>query len=97
MLETFSGYVVYNLLKLSHDTHFSGALEFFIYDIIKIFLLLSIIIFAISFVRSYFPPEKTRKILSHKKEFIGNILAALLGGCHSFLFLLCRTPLHRFC
>jgi uncharacterized membrane protein YraQ (UPF0718 family) len=84
MLETFSGYIVYDLLKLSHNTHFSGALEFFIYDIIKIFLLLSIIIFAISFVRSYFPPEKTRKILSHKKEFIGNILAALLGVATPF-------------
>jgi uncharacterized membrane protein YraQ (UPF0718 family) len=79
MLETFSRYIVYDLLKLSQNTHLSGALEFFIYDTIKIFILLSVIIFAISFIRSYFPPEKTRKILSHKKEFIGNILAALLG------------------
>jgi uncharacterized membrane protein YraQ (UPF0718 family) len=79
MLEMFSRYIVYDLLKLSQNTHLSGALEFFIYDTIKIFILLSVIIFAISFIRSYFPPEKTRKILSHKKEFIGNILAALLG------------------
>jgi uncharacterized membrane protein YraQ (UPF0718 family) len=84
MLETFSRYIVYDLLKLAHDSHFSGALEFFIYDIVKIFLLLSVIIFAISFIRSYFPPEKTRKILSHKKEFIGNILAALLGVATPF-------------
>lgn len=84
MLEMFSRYIVYDLLKLSQSAHFSGALEFFIYDTIKIFLLLSIIIFAISFVRSYFPPEKTRKILSHKKEFIGNILAALLGVATPF-------------
>jgi uncharacterized membrane protein YraQ (UPF0718 family) len=79
MLSTFSKYVVYDLFKLSQNTHFSGALEFFIYDTIKILFLLAVIIFAISFIRSYFPPEKTRKILSHKKEFIGNILAALLG------------------
>jgi uncharacterized membrane protein YraQ (UPF0718 family) len=84
MLETFSRYIVYDLLKLSQNTHFSGALEFFIYDTIKIFILLSVIIFAISFIRSYFPPEKTRKILSHKKEFIGNILAALLGVATPF-------------
>jgi uncharacterized protein len=84
MLETFSGYIVYDLLKLSQKAHFSGALEFFIYDTIKIFILLSVIIFAISFIRSYFPPEKTRKILSHKKEFIGNILAALLGVATPF-------------
>lgn len=79
MLSTFSKYVVYDLFKLSQNTHFSGVMEFFVYDIIKIFILLSVIIFAISFVRSFFTPEKTRNILSHKKEFIGNILASLLG------------------
>jgi hypothetical protein len=79
MLASFSKYIVYDLFGFSPDTHLSGALEFFIYDTIKIFILLSVIIFAISFIRSFFPPEKTRKILSHKKEFIGNILAALLG------------------
>jgi uncharacterized membrane protein YraQ (UPF0718 family) len=84
MLENFSRYIVYDLLKLSQNTHFSSALQFFIYDTIKIFILLSVIIFAISFIRSYFPPEKTRKILSHKKEFIGNILAALLGVATPF-------------
>ena len=79
MLSNFSQYVVYDLFKLPQGTQLSGALEFFIYDTIKIFMLLAVIIFAISFVRSFFPPEKTRKILSHKKEFIGNILASLLG------------------
>jgi len=79
MLKYISEYVTYSLLKLGQNTHLAGAVEFFIYDTIKIFLLLSVIIFVISVIRSYFPPEKTRKILSHKKEFIGNILAALLG------------------
>jgi uncharacterized protein len=79
MLSDFSKYVVYDLFRLTPNAHLSGALEFFIYDTIKIFILLAVIIFAISFIRSFFPPEKTRKILSHKKEFIGNVLAALLG------------------
>lgn len=79
MLKNISKYIAYDFLKLSHNTHLSGALEFFIYDTIKIFILLSVIIFAISFIRSYFPPEKTQKILSHKKEFIGNILVGLPG------------------
>ena len=79
MLNTFSQYVVYNLLKLSPESKLSSALQFFIYDSVKIFILLGVIIFAISFIRSFFPPEKTRGILSRKKEFIGNILAALLG------------------
>jgi len=70
---------VYDLFGMARDTRLSGALEFFIYDTIKIFLLLSVIIFAVSVIRSYFPPERTKRILSHKREFIGNILAALLG------------------
>ncbi len=78
MLKDFSQYIVYSLLGMEQG-RLSGALEFFIYDSIKIFLLLSVIIFIISVIRSYFPPEKTKRILTHKREFIGNILAALLG------------------
>jgi len=79
MLKTFAHYLVYELLGMTQGTRLSGALEFFIYDTIKIFLLLSVIIFAVSVIRSYFSPERTKRILSHKREFIGNILAALLG------------------
>jgi hypothetical protein len=79
MLKLLSEYITYSLLKLQHGTHIADAIEFFIYDTLKIFILLSVIIFAVSIIRSYFPPEKTKRILSHKKEFIGNILAALLG------------------
>jgi uncharacterized membrane protein YraQ (UPF0718 family) len=79
MLKTFSSYITYDLLGFSEGSRIADALDFFIYDTIKIFLLLSAIIFVISVIRSYFPPEKTKRILSHKKIFIGNILAALLG------------------
>jgi uncharacterized protein len=79
MLEGISKWFVYDMLGLAQGSRISSALDFFLYDTAKIFILLAVIIFAISFVRSFFPPEKTRKILSHKKEFIGNILAALLG------------------
>ncbi len=79
MLQNASRYIVYDLLRFPPDSRISSAIDFFLYDTVKIFILLTIIIFAISFVRSYFPPEKTRGILSHKREFIGNILAALLG------------------
>ena len=79
MLKAFSAYITYNLFGLSEGSRIAGVLDFFIYDTIKIFLLLSVIIFVISVIRSYFPPEKTKRILSHKKIFIGNILAALLG------------------
>lgn len=79
MLERASGYLVYHVLGFARGSKISSALDFFLYDTVKIFILLAVIIFAISFVRSFFPPEKTRRILSHKNEFIGNILAALLG------------------
>jgi uncharacterized membrane protein YraQ (UPF0718 family) len=79
MLKEFAHYITYDLIKLSRGSHLAGATEFFIYDTIKIFLLLSVIIFTVSVVRSYFPPERTKTILSHKKRFIGNVLAALLG------------------
>lgn len=79
MLKAFAHYLVYDLLEMAQGTRLSGALEFFIYDTIKIFLLLSVIIFAVSVIRSYFPPERTKRILSHKRKFIGNILAAHLG------------------
>ena len=79
MLKEFAGYVTYNIINLEYGSRPADVLDFFIYDTIKIFLLLTIIIFVISVIRSFFPPEKTKQILSHKKEFIGNILAALLG------------------
>lgn len=79
MLKEFADHIVYSVFNLDPDSRLSAALEFFIYDTIKIFLLLAVIIFIVSVIRSYFPPERTKRILSHKKEFIGNILAALLG------------------
>ncbi len=79
MLKAFAHTIVFSLFRMESGSHLAGALEFFIYDTIKIFLLLAVIIFAVSVLRSYFPPERTKRILSHKREFIGNILAALLG------------------
>jgi uncharacterized protein len=78
-MKDFASYVVYDLMHMPRGTGMADAMEFFIYDTIKIFLLLAVIIFFVSLIRSYFPPERTKKLLSHKKVFIGNILAALLG------------------
>lgn len=79
MFSGLSRYIVYDLLRLPQGGKLAAALDFFLYDTAKIFILLAVIIFAISFIRSFFPPERTRTILSHKKQFIGNVLAALLG------------------
>ena len=79
MLKTFADYVTFTLFNLKPGMHLGEALNFFIYDTIKIFLLLAVIIFFVAIIRSQFPPEKTKQILSHKREYIGNVLAALLG------------------
>lgn len=79
MLKSFADYVVFDLLKLAPASRIGDALNFFIYDTLKIFLLLTTIIFVVAIVRASFPPERTKRILSHKREYIGNILAALLG------------------
>jgi uncharacterized membrane protein YraQ (UPF0718 family) len=79
MLKQFADYITYNLLKLEPASHSGEALNFFIYDTLKIFLLLTTIVFLVAVIRAYFPPEKTKEILTHKKELIGNVLAALLG------------------
>ena len=69
---------------LDTDGRIGGTLQFFVYDTIKIILLLCSLIFVISYIQSYFPPERTKKILSHVKGIPANILAALLGTVTPF-------------
>lgn len=71
-------------LGLDVDGRIGGSLQFFIYDIIKIFILLSVLIFVISYIQSYFPPERTKKILGRFNGVTANILAALLGTVTPF-------------
>ena len=61
-----------------------GSIQFFIYDVIKIVVLLCVLIFVISYIQSYFPPERTRKILGRFHGTPANIIAALLGTVTPF-------------
>ena len=79
MLKSFADYVVFTILGLIPGSRSGEALDFFIYDTLKIFLLLTIIIYIVAIIRTSFPPEKTKRLLSHKREYVGNVLAALLG------------------
>lgn len=79
MIKLFADWATYQLLNIQPKTLSGEAVDFFIYDTIKILLLLIVIIFIVSVIRSFLPPEKIKKILSHKNKFIGNILASLLG------------------
>ena len=83
---------LFNLIKLlvekvfglSIETRLGGSIHFFIYDVVKIFILLSVLIFGISYIQSFFPPERTKKILGRFNGLSGNILAALLGTVTPF-------------
>ena len=77
--EKIVDYLIYTLLGLDKQAHFSQALHFFIYDTVKIFILLITIIFAVSYLRTWFNVEKVRAYLQGKSEFTGNILASLFG------------------
>lgn len=76
-----------NLLEacgLSTETRLGGSVQFFIYDAIKIMLLLGVLILIISYIQSYFPPERTKKILGRFRGIGANMIAALLGTVTPF-------------
>ncbi|MGL6115641.1 MAG: permease [Cetobacterium sp.] len=83
-LNNICGYLIEKIFKISLQSKLGGALQFFIYDTLKIFILLGILIFSISYIQSFFPPERTKKILGRFQGVTGNTLAALLGTITPF-------------
>jgi uncharacterized membrane protein YraQ (UPF0718 family) len=71
--------LTYGVLGLPRESHLGQSVAFFLYDAPKVLLLLTLIVFAVGIVRSFFTPERTRAILAGKRESVGNVLAALLG------------------
>lgn len=72
------------MIRLDINEKIGGSLQFFIYDVIKITILLCSLIFIISYIQSYFPPEKSKKILGKFKGIWANIISALLGTVTPF-------------
>lgn len=77
-------FLVKNIFGLDINSRVGGSIHFFIYDVVKIFILLSVLIFMISYIQSFFPPERTRKILGRFTGVSANILGALLGTVTPF-------------
>ena len=73
-----------NALGLDITGRIGGSIQFFIYDVIKIVVLLCELIFIISYIQSFFPPERTKKILGRFHGIVANIIAALLGTVTPF-------------
>lgn len=75
---------ILNACGLDTTSRIGGSVQFFIYDMIKIMVLLCVLIFIISYIQSYFPPERTKKILGRFRGIWANMIAALLGTVTPF-------------
>lgn len=79
LIQPLADWIAYSALNLTRGSHLGDAVAFFLYDVPKILLLLSGMIFLISIIRTFFSPERTRALLGGKRQGIGNVLAAMLG------------------
>ncbi|WP_017755297.1 permease [Calidifontibacillus oryziterrae] len=84
MFKMLADWLVEDIFGLSTATKFGGAVHFFIYDTTKILALIAVMIFIISYIRSYFPPEKVKMWLQGRRKGVASVLAALLGVVSPF-------------
>jgi uncharacterized membrane protein YraQ (UPF0718 family) len=73
-IERVADYFTYSILGFERGLHFSEAIRFFIYEVPKVLLLLTLIVFVVGIIRSYFSPERTRQILGDKKLYCNSVL-----------------------
>ncbi|MCX6758319.1 MAG: permease [Candidatus Nealsonbacteria bacterium] len=78
-VKLFADWMTYRVFGIIPETMLAGAVNFFIYDTIKIVILLAVIIYTVSIIRSFLPPQKVRALLVRKNKYVGNVLAAMLG------------------
>ncbi len=78
-LSKIADLVVFDLLRMPSASQLAGTLRFFLFEVPKVLMLLVLIVFAVGIIRTYFSPERTRRILEGKSHFVGNIMAASLG------------------
>lgn len=78
-LEKITDFLIYTMIGMTPETPLGSAVWFFVFEVPKVLLLLTLIVFVVGIIRSYFSPERTRKILGGKKLFTGNVLASMLG------------------
>ena len=78
-LQEFADFITYNALNLQKGTEVAASVNFFIFDVIKVIILLAVVVFAVGVIRTFITPAKIRKWLAGRREGVGNVLAALLG------------------
>lgn len=79
MLQEFADWATYSVLGLAKNSQMGAAANFFIYDSIKVTLLLAVIVFIVGMIRTFVTPQRVKKWLRGRREGVGNVLAALLG------------------
>jgi uncharacterized membrane protein YraQ (UPF0718 family) len=83
-LAALAQWLTYSALSLSKGSHLGSAVDFFLYETPKVLMLLTLVVFGVGIIRSFFTPARTRRILAGKRESVGNVLAALLGTVTPF-------------
>ena len=78
-LPRLAALATYEVAGLERGTHLAAAVEFFVYEVPKVLLLLTAVVFVVGVLRSFFTPERARRLLAGKREASGNVLAALFG------------------
>ena len=78
-LQQFADWVTYSVLGLVQGTALASSVNFFIYDSIKVTLMLAVIVFAVAILRTFITPQKVKKLVAGRTEGVGNVLAAILG------------------
>ena len=84
LIQPLANWLTFDLLRLPVGSHIGESVAFFLYDVPKILLLLSGMIFLITVIRSFFSHEQTRAFLGGKREGLGNLMAAALGIVNPF-------------
>lgn len=79
MVAAAAAWLTYEALPLERGSHLGASVEFFLYEVPKVLLLLTAVVFGVGVIRSFFTAERTRKLLAGRRESVGNVLAALLG------------------
>jgi len=78
-LAAFAAWLTYSLFGLERGSHLGASVEFFLYDTPKVLMLLVLVVCGVGVIRTFFTPERTRRLLAGRRESVGNVLAALLG------------------
>jgi uncharacterized membrane protein YraQ (UPF0718 family) len=78
-LQPAAAWLTGSILGLDRGTHLGSAVEFLLFEVPKVLMLLTVVVFGVGIVRSFFTPERTRAILAGKRESVGNVMAASLG------------------